>query len=93
MPSPWPLAVILGVGVALLALLAAGPRVFRGSLTVRRPLRCPVRGQPVVVDFEEVAWDGRLADVRQCTAFTPPTAVDCDKECLTAAPARKEGDG
>ena len=78
----WPLVVIAIVGVALIALLANGRKLFRGTRDVHEKFRCPFRRQDVEVGMELTAWDGRRVDVHDCSAFTPPTAVTCDKACL-----------
>ncbi len=43
---------------------------------------CPFRDRHVTTEFQEDAWNGKLMDVQSCDAFTPPTAVACDKLCL-----------
>jgi hypothetical protein len=78
----WPLAIVLGTGVALVALYIAGPRLFTGTVTIARAFWCPFRHVNVDVEFDRSAWDGRPVDVRRCSAFTPPTDVGCDKACL-----------
>jgi hypothetical protein len=78
----WPLAVVVTVGLILAAVILAGQRLFPGTRLFARALRCPARDRDVAVEFVETVWDGTLVDVRQCSAFTPPSAVDCDKQCL-----------
>ncbi len=71
----------LGTAVALTLVITLGR--FRGIRRfVIRFLWCPFRERNVAVQFEEEAWDGRSVDVKQCTAFSPPTAVGCEKTCL-----------
>jgi hypothetical protein len=78
----WPLPIFLLAAMALIAVYAIGPRLVAGSVLARRAFFCPFRQQDVSVDFRQAAWDGRRTDVQACTAFTPPTAVGCDKACL-----------
>jgi hypothetical protein len=73
---PWPWVAVVTVGFMLLLLFLAGTR------RVVRELRCPRSGRDVVVAVHEAAWDGRPIDVESCTAFSPPTAVRCDRACL-----------
>ena len=71
----------LGTALALLLLIVFG--AFRGVVrTVRRSFWCPVRGSNVTAEFQEEAWDGEPLEVSSCTAFTPPTAITCEKLCL-----------
>lgn len=71
----------VGIGLALLvcATFHASPRITR---LATRSLWCPFRRQNVTAEFREEAWDGKLVDVLSCTAFHPPSAVECDKLCL-----------
>ena len=82
METLWPLPVILTVGVVLLVMLRMGPRLFPGSRHTDRAFWCPFQTRDVTVRFEETVWEGDLCDVEQCTAFSPSTAVTCDKKCL-----------
>jgi hypothetical protein len=99
MLSLWPLVVVLAAGAVILAALAAGRRLFRGTVTCRQSFWCREKGAHVDVEFQESAWDRRGLDVSECSAFDPPTAVTCAKACLhpTAnggtATARKVGAG
>jgi hypothetical protein len=77
-----PLAIVLSVGVVLVCAFIVGPRLFRGAIAVRRSFHCPFRDQNVSAEFAESAWDGERADVTRCSAFDPPTAVACEKQCL-----------
>jgi hypothetical protein len=45
---------------------------------------CPERRRDVEVDFEVRGLLGvrRAVGVKCCSAFDPPTAVDCDRRCL-----------
>jgi hypothetical protein len=87
----WPLPVILAVGVVLVVMLRVGPRLFPGTRHSQRAFWCPYRGRDVEVEFEETVWQGELCDVDRCTAFDPPSAVDCDKKCvrLRSLPPRR----
>lgn len=78
----WPLVIVLVVGVMLSIAEVFGPRLFPGSRPTVRAFRCPVRQENVQVGFAESVWDGHLVDVEHCSAFTPPTAVTCDKKCV-----------
>ncbi len=81
-PTMWPLFIILSVGLLLVLLLAVGPRFTRGTRAVPHEFYCALRRQPVRVEYRVAAWDGKLVDVDRCSAFTPPTAIGCDKLCL-----------
>ena len=78
----WPLAIVTATGAVLLGVLAAGPRLFRGTRLMTDGFRCPFRERVVSVDFVETVWEGARVDVSRCSAFTPPTAVTCEKRCL-----------
>jgi len=71
----------LGTAVALLLLAAFGslPGVTR---IVRRSFWCPFLARNVTAEFQEEAWDGKPVEVNRCSAFTPPTAITCEKLCL-----------
>lgn len=71
----------LGTAAALLLLAAFGslPGVTR---TVTRSFWCPFRLRDVTAEFLEQAWDGKPVEVNRCSAFTPPTAIACEKLCL-----------
>lgn len=90
----WPLVIVAAVGMVLALGLRLGPRVFGGLRGVTRSFRCPFRQTNVAVEFQETVWDARRVGVSRCTAFTPPTAIDCERRCLelTAfeAPSRDE---
>lgn len=49
---------------------------------VHRKIWCPIRGTEMRLSLLEAAPDGRPIDVTACSAFTPPTAVTCDRRCL-----------
>jgi hypothetical protein len=80
------LAMILMLGLALGLLVwgvcAAIPRVNR---LVERSFRCPSKDLDVTAEFQEDPWDGRLIRVERCSAFVPPTAIECDHVCLGLA--------
>jgi hypothetical protein len=82
MDTLWPLPVILIVGAVLVVMLRLGPRLFPGTRQTDRAFWCPFRERDVAVEFEEGVWEGDLCDVKRCTAFSPSTAVACDKQCL-----------
>jgi hypothetical protein len=77
-----PLLVVGGAGVVLLALLVWGRRLFTGTRLIDESFSCAWKHRPVDISLRMDAWDGRRVDVEQCTAFTPPTAIGCDKRCL-----------
>ena len=79
----WPLLVVAAVALVLVVALSKGPRFFRGTRSVVESFWCPFTTQDVHVDFEIDAWDGHPVDVNRCSAFTPPTAVTCDKRCMS----------
>lgn len=88
----WALAVIVVAGVALVAIGIMGPRLFRGTRPVTvRALLCPRRRQRFDVQFQVTAWEGARVDVSRCAAFSPPSAVACDKACIAADPAETDG--
>lgn len=79
----WPLMIVAAVGMLLGVLLTFGRRLFQGTRIVDvHSLSCPVRRQPYDVGLEVTAWDGDVVDVARCTAFTPATAVRCEKVCV-----------
>ena len=71
----------LGAGVVFLLVLAIGVSVGVTEV-VPRSFWCPFRKSPVTAQFEQAVWDGKRLDVTSCSAFTPPTAIACDKACL-----------
>ncbi|HXG16855.1 MAG TPA: carboxypeptidase regulatory-like domain-containing protein [Calidithermus sp.] len=80
---PWPLAIVLLTLGGLLVLLQAGPRLFRGTRPVPVPgFRCPLTGERVDVEFQVTAWTGERVAVTRCNAFTPATAITCERRCL-----------
>lgn len=71
----------LATAVALLLVIAYGP--LRGvTRLVTRSFWCPFLKRDVTAEFQEEAWDGRPVEVMRCTAFTPPTAITCQRHCL-----------
>lgn len=77
------MAIVIGVGLVLvMILLGTGARFTRGTRGVTLWFECPLRKQPVRVEFQVTAWDGRRVDVDCCSAFAPPSAITCDKACL-----------
>jgi hypothetical protein len=78
----WPLLIVTTTGLVLAGVLAAGPRLFRGTRFMTTGFRCPFRDRVVSVDFVETVWEGTRVDVARCSAFAPPTAVACEKRCL-----------
>lgn len=39
-------------------------------------------GLNVTAEFQEDPWDAKLVEVNRCSAFSPPTAIACEKPCL-----------
>jgi len=78
-----PIVVYLALLTAVVLLLVRARGLMRG---VRRPVPrrvwCPVRDRTLTATLEEEVWDGRRVDVNECSAFSPPTAVTCEKACL-----------
>lgn len=73
--------VALGFGLVLLVwgVFATFPRVMG---VVTRSFWCPFRERNVTVEFQEEPWDGGHVEVNRCSAFSPPNAVACEKDCL-----------
>lgn len=78
----WPVPIYLVVAAVFVLVLSKGRRLFPGTLTSQRSFWCPFRDTNVNVDFKESVWDGDLADVSGCTAFSPAQDVQCEKSCL-----------
>jgi len=55
----------------------------RSVRTVRRALKCPLRGTDVQVSVLEAEPEGRPIGVIACSEFTPGTAITCDRRCAT----------
>jgi hypothetical protein len=70
---------LTGLGVLLLLALAG-----RFSPVARRHFWCALAERDVEVEFQTrgLLPFPRLAVVRRCSAFDPPTAVACDQRCL-----------
>ena len=75
--------VVLTIGASLIAFVWA---VFRlvppVSRLLVRAFWCPFRNQDVTAVFKEEPWHGRRVGVARCSAFSPPDAVTCDKQCV-----------
>lgn len=79
----WPLALVLSTLGGLLLLLRAGPRLFRGTRPVSvSGFRCPLTHERVDVEFQVTAWAGERVAATRCSAFTPATAITCERRCL-----------
>jgi hypothetical protein len=74
------LAVAVAVGLILASAFGSMPGVTRA---VRRTFWCPFRNRNATAEIQEKAWDGTPLDVTQCSLFTPPSAIACEKLCLT----------
>ena len=55
----------------------------RSVRTVRRAIRCPLRGTEVQVSFLEAEPEGRPIEVIACSEFRPEAAITCDRRCRT----------
>lgn len=73
------LAVMTAAALLLVAVVGALPGAIR---TVRRSFWCPFLDRSVTAEFREKAWDGRRVGVDRCTAFSPSTAIACEKLCV-----------
>jgi len=75
--------IVLTMGLGLLLFVwkvsTASPVINR---VVTRSLWCRFRTQNVKAEFQEDPWSGRPVDISRCTAFTPPSGITCDKDCL-----------
>lgn len=69
---------LLVLGVLLLTQLVVGPALKR------RHFVCAEAGREVEVEFEECGLTGlrRAVAVQSCSAFDPPSAVQCRRACL-----------
>ena len=85
MPILWTLLLILCAGLSLALALKCGEQFGAGIVTRSRSFWCAPRNQNVTVEFAETTDDARRLAVCSCSAFAPPTAVACDKACLTLA--------
>ena len=72
----------LATGAVFLLVLALGVSA-RVSEFATRSFWCPFKECSVTTRFEQAVWDGKRLAVVNCSAFTPATAVTCDKACLT----------
>ncbi|MBI2527956.1 MAG: hypothetical protein HYV93_18470 [Candidatus Rokubacteria bacterium] len=81
--SSVPLIIVLALATAgALALVAAFGGMPGVTRAATRSFWCPVQGRNVTAGFAEQVWDGKLISVNRCSAFTPSTAIGCDKACL-----------
>jgi hypothetical protein len=71
------IAIVWVVGLAVMVLSLA-----RSVRTVHRAFYCSFLGTDVQARFLEALPEGRPIDVTACSAFTPPTAIACDRRCL-----------
>jgi hypothetical protein len=73
--------VLLVVAAALLLWGTFGslPSVTRRAT---KSFWCPFHERNVTTEFAVEPWAERPFDVSSCNAFTPETAVACDKSCL-----------
>ncbi|MBI3636751.1 MAG: hypothetical protein HY216_11185 [Candidatus Rokubacteria bacterium] len=76
------LFVVLGLGAAVLLVFGLYAAAARVTVRMTRAFHCPFRDRDVVATFLEDQWGGRPMDVERCSAFTPSTAIACEKPCL-----------
>lgn len=72
----------LATAVGLFFMAAVGP-FSKMARIVTRSFWCPIQQQAVTVEFQQDAWNGWPLGVVQCDAFSPPTAITCEKRCLS----------
>jgi hypothetical protein len=79
-----PITTVLALIAAavLLVVRVVGSR-SRVTQPVTRSFWCPQQGRNVTAEFEEKTWDGERIEVTSCTAFSRPTEIPCEKQCLT----------
>jgi hypothetical protein len=78
-----PVIVYLVLLAAIVLLLVRRHGVMRGvSRRVTRSVWCPVRDRGMTATLQEDFWDGTRVEVEECSAFSPATAVTCEKACL-----------
>ena len=89
--------IVYGALLAVIALLVVRRRgLMRGETRhVTRAVWCPVKDRTLSAQLEEEIWDGRRVDIDACLAFSPTTAVTCEKACLrlTERPRRARASG
>jgi hypothetical protein len=73
-----------GVGVVLLFVAALGLTGGEARRGQRLSFDCPRTGQPVSSTLVQDVRTGQWREVLDCSAFTPPSAVACDRECAQA---------
>ncbi len=71
----------LGTAIGLLLVAAFGP-LRHTTRTLMRSFWCPFRDSEVTAEFQEDAWNGKPLEVNQCSVFSPPTAITCEKLCV-----------
>jgi hypothetical protein len=77
------LLIVLAMGLGLAVLVWRVSTVSGGiDRVVTRWFWCRFRTQNVNAEFQEDPWSGRPVGISRCTAFTPPSAITCDKDCL-----------
>jgi len=55
---------------------------FRPVRKMARAIRCPLLATHVWVRGREALPGERPIEIRACSAFTPPTAITCDRQCV-----------
>ncbi|HLC40747.1 MAG TPA: hypothetical protein VJO34_03860 [Methylomirabilota bacterium] len=74
------LAIAVALGLTLASAFGSMPGAIRA---VRRTFWCPFKGRNATAEIQEQVWDGTPVDVTQCSLFAPPSAVTCERLCLT----------
>jgi hypothetical protein len=78
-----PVVVYVALLVAIVLLFVRRRGLMRGERRrVARTVWCPVKDRTLSAELVETVWEGRRLDVAECAAFSPPTAVTCEKACL-----------
>jgi hypothetical protein len=78
-----PVVLYLALLAAVVLLVVRSRGLMRGARRrVTRDVWCPVRDRQLIATLQEEFWDGRRVDVEECSAFSPATAVTCEKTCL-----------
>jgi hypothetical protein len=78
-----PIVVHAALLVVIALLIVRHRGLMRGyRRRVARTIWCPVNDRKLSAELVEAVWDGQRLDVAQCSAFSPATAVTCEKVCL-----------
>lgn len=81
--SSVPLIIVLALATAaVLSMVVAFGGMPGVTRAATRSFWCPGQARDVTADFDEEVWDGKLVAVKACSAFSPATAIGCDRACL-----------